>query len=74
MVKMYLFPNCMNSMAVIYSLDLLSSLGNNTGLDLIRFENFSPLLDTNRDGVNTETVGSNIKSSYFIPDTLKYNC
>ena len=47
--------------------DFLSGLVNKARLDLIRFENYRPHPDTNRDEPNTETVG-NIKSSYFIPN------
>ena len=47
--------------------EFLFGLVNKARLDLIRFENFRPHPDTNRDEANTETVG-NIKSSYFIPN------
>ena len=51
----------------INTLDFLSGLVNKARLDLIRFENFRPHPDTDRDEANTETVG-NIKSCYFIPN------
>ena len=40
---------------------------NKARTDLIRFENLGPHRDINRDGVNTETVGNDIKYSHFIP-------
>ena len=47
--------------------DFQSGVVNKARRNLIRFENFRPHPDTNRDEANTETVG-NIKSSYFIPN------